>query len=156
MISNYRTILHEDGTLEKVENGAKSTITTPPIPALSEGDWQVLEPRLAVMTQKQLITLVRRMACQCGIAALMSREEIGQAMRDTLAETALKPIVPGLNMKADIQSRLAAIDKWLDRDEGKPMQRQATLLGVTDGREFMRQVIDSLKDDDVLVQNTKY
>lgn len=71
----------------------------------------------------ELRTLCKRMACQCGLIARMTREETAQAMLDTLAETALKPIVMGLNMKADIQSRMTAIDKWLDRTEGKATQR---------------------------------
>lgn len=70
----------------------------------------------------ELRTLCKRMACQCGLFARMTQEETAQAMLDTLAETALKPIVMGLNVKADIQSRVAAIDKWLDRTKGKPAQ----------------------------------
>lgn len=78
----------------------------------------------------ELRTLCKRMASQCGLVARMTREETAQAMRDTLAETALKPIVMGLNMKADIQSRMAAIDKWLDRTEGKPAQTQIIDMSV--------------------------
>lgn len=75
------------------------------------------------MPMDELRSLCKRMACQCGLIACMTREQTAQAMLDTLAETALKPIVMGLNMKADIQSRLNAIDKWLDRTEGKATQR---------------------------------
>lgn len=70
----------------------------------------------------ELRALCKRMACQCGLFARMTQEETAQAMLDVLAETALKPIVMGLNMKADIQSRMTAIDKWLDRKQGKPTQ----------------------------------
>ena len=78
--------------------------------------------RLDSMSREELIDLVKRMACQCGLSAAMTDEETAQAMLDTLAETALKPIVMGINVKADIQSRMNAIDKWLDRKKGKPVQ----------------------------------
>lgn len=77
-----------------------------------------------------LLLLVARMARQCGLVAGMTKEETAQAMLDTLANTALRPIVAGLNMKADIQARMAAIDKWLDRERGKPAQSQAIELKV--------------------------
>ena len=76
---------------------------------------------LEVMPIDDLKTLVRRLLCQCGAAATMTQEETAQAMLDCLAETALRPVA-GANMKADIQSRIAAIDKWLDRTRGKPAQ----------------------------------
>lgn len=82
------------------------------------------------MTRDELILLCRRFACQCGTAAMMTKEETAQAMRDVLAETALKPIAPGLNMRADIAARVTAIDKWLDREEGKPVQRQVVAATV--------------------------
>lgn len=78
----------------------------------------------------QLKSLIRRFTCQCGLAATMSKDETAQAMRDVLAETALRPIAPGINMKADIRSRLDAIDKWLDREEGKPTQAINTTVVV--------------------------
>ncbi len=79
--------------------------------------------RLEDMGRDELIALVRRMACQCGMVAAMTEDETAQAMMDTLAHTALKPIIQGLNMRADIQSRLNSIDKWLDRTKGKAIQR---------------------------------
>ena len=69
----------------------------------------------------ELKTLVRRLLCQCGAYAMMTQEETAQAMLDTLAEIALRPIA-GANLKADIQSRMNAIDKWLDRTRGKAHQ----------------------------------
>lgn len=78
--------------------------------------------KLEGMSRDELLVLCRRFACQCGLVAMMTKEEIAQAMRDVLAETALRPIVAGVNMKADIMSRLAAIDKWMDRTEGKAAQ----------------------------------
>lgn len=82
----------------------------------------VEEDKLVGYTPEQLTTLVRRLLCELGTASLMTKEETAQAMLDTLANTALRPIVAGLNMKADIQARMAAIDKWLDRERGKPAQ----------------------------------
>lgn len=90
----------------------------------------VEEDKLVGYTPKQLTTLVRRLLCELGTASLMTKEETAQAMLDTLANTALRPIVAGLNMKADIQARMAAIDKWLDRERGKPAQSQAIELKV--------------------------
>lgn len=78
--------------------------------------------RLDSMSREELLALVQRMARQCGLAACRTKEEIAEAMLDVLAETALKPLVMGSSMKADIQSRMQAIDRWLDRDRGKPAQ----------------------------------
>lgn len=66
--------------------------------------------------------LARRLLCQCGAVAFMSKEEKAEAMRDELARIALMPVIPSLNLKADIDSKMKAIDKWLDREEGKPVQ----------------------------------
>lgn len=101
----------------------------------------------------ELRTLCKRMALQCGLIARMTREETAQAMLDTLAETALKPIVMGLNMKADIQSRLTAIDKWLDRTEGKATQRIEQKIehtGKMQSNEFTnQQLIEALRQVDL-------
>ena len=112
-----KTVSTDDALAQLQAEGQKQSH---PNPALSESKLS----RLHEMDREALLALVRRMACQCGLVALMTKDETAQAMRDVLAETALKPIVQGLNMKADIAARLTAIDKWLDRDEGKPMQRQ--------------------------------
>ncbi len=74
------------------------------------------------MTADELKALVYRMARQCGTVACKDDTETAQAMLDVLAETALRPIAPGVNMRADIQARMGAIDKWLDRTKGKPAQ----------------------------------
>lgn len=92
------------------EDASQSTVN-----ALTAEDIAKLEG----MSRDELKALCRRFACQCGLSTMMTKEETAQAMRDVLAETALRPIVLGLNMKADIQSRMTAIDKWLDRTEGK-------------------------------------
>lgn len=78
--------------------------------------------RVEAMTRDELFALVERLYCQCGLVATMTEEQTAQAMLDTLAHTALKPIVAGANMRADIQNRMAAIDKWLDRTRGKAVQ----------------------------------
>ncbi len=79
--------------------------------------------RLEGMGREELIAVIERMERQCGMVAAMTEEETIQAMLDTLAHTALKPIIAGVNMKADIDSRLKAIDRWLDRKQGKAIQR---------------------------------
>lgn len=79
--------------------------------------------KLEGMSREGLIALVRRFAGQCGIAAMMTEDETAQAMLDSLAEIALRPIVAGVNLRADISARMSAIDKWLDRTRGKTVQR---------------------------------
>lgn len=74
-----------------------------------------------LMTHDELKTLVRRLLCQCGAVARMTDEETAQAMLDVLAETALKPVIHGTSMKADITARLTAVERWLDRKKGKPI-----------------------------------
>lgn len=89
---------------------------------------EVLPVDLGKLSKQELIALCERMARQCGLVAGMTDEETAQAMLDMLAHTALKPIAVGLNMRADIQARLAAIDKWLDRKQGKPLQQIAAAI----------------------------
>lgn len=78
--------------------------------------------RLEGMTREELLALAKRMACQCGLVAAMTREETAQAMLDVLAETALKSNPNDSSMKVDIEARMRAIDRWLDRERGKPAQ----------------------------------
>ena len=103
----YRTIMKEDGTLEKIPidagsnliNGAQQPIITP-----SELS------RLESMSNAQLIDMVKRMACQCGLVALMSEDEREQALFDVLATKGIKAMdVP-------------AIKEYFDRKKGKPIQ----------------------------------
>lgn len=75
-----------------------------------------------LLPDKELSALVMRSLAVYGAIAILTEEETAQAMLDVLAEIALRPVVPTANIKADIQSRLAAIDKWLDRTRGKPAQ----------------------------------
>ncbi len=91
--------------------------TSDKTPALTEEQIGGLDD----MSREQLIALCRRFACQCGMVATMSDEETAQAMLDILAETALKPVLFGTSMKADITSRLTAVERWLDRKKGKPI-----------------------------------
>lgn len=88
--------------------------------------------RLDCMSPDELIALVRRFQCQCGLAATMTDEETAQAMLDVLAETALKPVIHGTSMKADIAARLTAVERWLDRKKGKPIGTSPTInLGAS-------------------------
>ena len=97
---------------------------------------------LSALSREQLIALCRRFACQCGIAAMMTEAETAQAMMDVLAETALRPIVPSMSIKADIQARMNAISSWLDRVKGKPMQNAKIEANVNLGlSEILQQAI---------------
>lgn len=82
--------------------------------------------RLDGLPHHALLALCRRMALQCGLVAVMTQEETAQAMLDKLAHIALKPIVPGLQMAAQARDCMAAINAWLDREQGKPTQRVET------------------------------
>ena len=66
--------------------------------------------RLESMSQAELIGLVQRMACQCGLVVLMSDDEREQALFDVLATKGIKAMdVP-------------AIKEYFDRKKGKPIQ----------------------------------
>lgn len=101
-----------------VMKGAKE-LPAPPPPTITPAQIEKIE----AMTRDELITLVKRLACQCGLVASMTREETAQAMLDELATYALRPML-GTALKADINARILAIDKWLDRTEGKAVQKQ--------------------------------
>lgn len=106
--------------------------------------------KLDDMNRIELIALIQRMARQCGMVADMTEEQTAQAMLDTLAHTALMPIVPGLSMKADIQSRLSAIDKWLDRTKGKPVQainQTSTVAMLVQGLQPDVELLKRIKND---------
>ncbi len=106
--------------------------------------------RLEALPHSQLLALCRRMACQCGLVAMMTEEETAQAMLDTLAHTALKPVSSALNMRADIDSRLKAVDKWLDRTQGKAIQRiDQRILNVGNG------AVDSMTSAELLAAVSK-
>lgn len=97
-----------------------------PIPAVVEPVIEVYKlNQLEQMPRNQLISLVQRMYAMCGYLPSMTDEQTAQAMLDSLASIALKPIGVSTNMRADIQSRLTAIEKWLDRTQGKPAQSLA-------------------------------
>ena len=105
---------------------------------------------LNALDRDQLLSLCRRMACQCGLVAMMTDDETAQAMLDELAHTALKPLKLSVNIKADIQSRMAAIDKWLDRKQGKAIQRvdqrnvNVTLDEATHREAVHKQAVDMM------------
>lgn len=86
---------------------------------LSDGDIAALD----AMSREELIALVRRMACQCGMVAGMSAEEIAQAMLARLAEEALSRSTQGKDC-------ISAINAWLDRTQGKPIARTVAEVSV--------------------------
>lgn len=115
---------------------AKTAITAP----VSTNDLD----RLDNMSREELATLCRRFACQCGLVTTMTDEETAQAMLDILAETALKPVLYGTSMKADITSRLTAVERWLDRKKGKPVGSSPTIqLGAAGDLNVMIRLVDS-------------
>ncbi len=70
--------------------------------------------KLENMTREELLVLVKRMACQCGLVAIMTPEEIDQAHMDRLASD-------GIQSK-DARHALGAIRERFDRRIGRPMQ----------------------------------
>jgi hypothetical protein len=125
---------------QKVAEEAQVAVSPSPLST------EVLD-RLEGCSRDELIALVRRFAGQCGMVAMMSKEETAQAMRDKLAEIALKPLVPGANMKADISSCISAIDKWLDRAEGKPVGAATNInIGGGTGDRQIRVVFVNAED----------
>lgn len=78
---------------------------------------------LHTLDKEALISLIQRMARQCGMVASMSEDDIRQAFLDRMAHI-------GLTGKA--AEALAAMEKRMDRVEGKPMQRQQSLVAVAD------------------------
>lgn len=110
----YKTIMHEDGTLEKVENGAK--LSTPELqPSLSVAE-------LEGMTRDELIALIHAACPDKAQVLLMTEEQRGRAIVDMLAITALT--------SADRKEARECGKEWLDRTIGKPLQRQMTALAV--------------------------
>ena len=78
---------------------------------------------LHTLDKDALVSLVMRMARQCGMVASMSEDEIRQAFLDRMAHI-------GLTGKA--MEALAAMEKRMNRLEGTPMQRQQSLVAVAD------------------------
>ncbi len=110
--------------------------------------------KLEGMSRDELLALVRRFTCQCGYAATMTDEETAQAMMDTLAETALKPVVHGTSMKADIAARLTAVEKWLDRKKGKPIGSSPMVqIGASGGVNVMIRLVDSAGNIELIEGN---
>jgi len=107
--------------------------------------------RIEGMSREELVALCWRFACQCGLVATMTDEETAQAMLDILAETALKPVLYGTSMKADITSRLTAVERWLDRKKGKPVGTSPLIqLGASGDLKVMIRLVDSAGNVEVI------
>lgn len=154
----YDTKMTDDFTLDP----ARTYKPKQPVVAVKTAVPDLDLAAIDAMPEDEIRTLCKRMARQCGLIARMTQEETAQAMLDTLAQTALKPIVMGLNMKADIQSRMTAIDKWLDRTKGRPAQSVALEVkgnvqhthNVELSAEIMREQIERiLKKKPVVIEN---
>ena len=92
---------------------------TPPSVVITEEEIKQIE----TLSHAELVEIVLRYARQCGLAPCQTPKQTAQAMRDELAAIALRPLVAGLNLRADIDNKIKAIEKWLDREEGKAIQR---------------------------------
>lgn len=144
-MAEYKTVLNkETGELKRVEIGQQPALAET---RLTDSDLE----KLGEMSREQLITLCRRFACQCGLVATMTDEETAQAMLDILAETALKPVLYGTNMKADITSRLTAVERWLDRKKGKPIGT-SPLVQIANAGELnvMIRLVDSSGNEELI------
>ncbi len=104
------------------QNPPATAAPAAPILDLSGLSDDEISAKLDALGLEEMKALVRRLLCQCGAVALLSREETAQAMLDELARLALRPIRTDKNLWPDVQQRMAAIDKWLDRERGKPVQ----------------------------------
>lgn len=100
-------MLHQIPSIEPVE--PSDTITAETLSILHE------------MDKDALVSLVMRMARQCGLVANMSEEEIRQAFLDRMAH---------IGLTGKTAEALNAMERRMDRSEGKPMQRQQSLVAV--------------------------
>lgn len=76
------------------------------------------------MPKQALVDLVRRIGgARWAQVALMQPSEIAEAMRMRLAHIALT---------AEVKDAMTAIDRWLDRQEAKPMQRMEITLDMVE------------------------
>jgi LDH2 family malate/lactate/ureidoglycolate dehydrogenase len=89
---------------------------------------------LPTLARDELEALCARLLCASGGVEMMTEEQTAQAMLDVLAATALRPIISGGAVKADIQARMVAVEKWLNRIQGTAVQRTAMIV-KTDGRD---------------------
>ena len=88
-----------------------TTSTSHPNPALSEAELASLQD----MSREGLISLIERIAgARWGEIATLKPAQVAEAMKLRLAHIALT---------ADVKEALTAIDKWLDRHEGKALVR---------------------------------
>lgn len=125
---SYRTVMHEDGTLEKVQNGANppviDTETIPPATlAALEG-----------MGREELIGLIRRVSGAMWGIGIMTQAEREDAMLLKLSVLALtsdmaKEVVP-------------AVREYFDRVRGKPAQTivQANMTLVLEQQSAIREL----------------
>ena len=97
--------------------------------------------RLDSMTPEELKTLVRRLACQCGMVAAMTEEETAQAILDRFANEALT---------SDVKQAIGAGTAWFDRTRGKPGQ-SVTVDGEI--RHVTVEAIISFVDESPLIEH---
>lgn len=114
-MNDYRVIVDKQtGEMKKVAKGQTdnpSPAEPLTIPSLDD---------CAKLSHADLLKLVERMACQCGLVAAMTPVQSAQAVRDRLLAIVLKQSSNG-EEKA-LRDIISAANSWLDRVEGRPKQ----------------------------------
>ena len=99
-------------------NSGDSENTTPPNPALSSEDLA----RLDGMSREEIIALVKALPARITGYALQTKEERREAMRLKVYEIAMSAANDAITLKA--------ANDWLDREEGKSVQREVIDMRV--------------------------
>lgn len=116
----YKTILHDDGKLEKIEIGQVAALSNDN--ALTASDLSVLDTMDAVALRE----LIRRVGGAVWGVGLMSKEQIAEAFK-------LKLAIGGMAEK-DMFKALPVMREWFDRELGKASQSIAMTVedkGIT-------------------------
>ena len=142
----YKTIMHEDGTLEKVEKGTKPATPAPAPPDLS---------RLEEMGRGELRGLLEKVyQAGWGYGKLTGKELLEMALKTKdEAYEALKLTALTLAVNASEWREFTALATfWAEREKGKPVQSvNATVtIGVV---EIVEEMMRSRKVIDVTPEN---
>lgn len=115
----YRTIIDkETGELKRVgvAAGGQPPAASTWSPTKEEVD------QISAIPSESLRTLVLRILSQQGLITCMSEEQTAQAILDRLASFALTH---------EAKEAITAGREWFDRKQGKPMQKQQTIITQT-------------------------
>jgi hypothetical protein len=119
----------------KRETGSNSQATAQSATNPASIDASLLS-RLEEMPRAELRTLLERINPDKLRVLAMSEEEQAQAMLDALAIMALT--------SDDDKAVLNAIREWLDRKQGKSIQRQAIMAEINDKRSMLQKGIEKM------------